>query len=90
MDIPAHTHGIVYGIYIGPQANSATLVVDGTTVGNYASLTAFDIAQYLTKTSGRITRDLWHTVQLFPDNLSRVEAQAFVIAVVDTATDPAY
>lgn len=88
--IPAHGHGIVYGIYIGPQANSATLVVDGTTVGSYASLTAFDIAQYLTKTSGRITRDLWHTVQILPDNLSRVEAQAFVIAVVDTATDPAY
>lgn len=87
---PDHTHGITYGIYSGPTATSATLVVDGTTVGSYANRTAFDIVGYMSKTSGKVNRDAWHTIQLTPNALSRIEVQAFVIAVVQTATNPVY
>lgn len=73
--VPDHTHEIEYGIYSGSSARALTLIVDGNTVplqfGAYVN--DLDLVDYLSKdNSGNITRG-WHTIQVRPDVLSRVE-----------------
>ena len=58
--------------------------------GSFASLTARDITAQLTKSSGKVTRDTWHTIELKPNGLTRIVAQAFLVAVVATATNAIY
>lgn len=44
-----------------------------------------DIVAYLAKDGeGRITRGTWHTVELVPDALTRIEANLFVQAFVQS------
>lgn len=71
--IPDHTHNIEYGIYKGTTASKGTLVVDGTTVGNYSSFDNLDLIPYLNKDSDGIVVRGWHTLQVTPDNLTRIE-----------------
>lgn len=78
--IPTHTHDLIYGIYEGPRASSARVLVDGREI-TIAPDTDIDIANYLSvDDSGKIQRGTWHEVQIIPASLSRVEAslQAFV------------
>lgn len=73
--IPQHTHDTTYGIYLGTRATSATLRVDGANIGSAAENTDIDLVNYLSKDSlGRITRGAWHTVEIIPNALTRVEA----------------
>lgn len=88
--LAAHTHGIVYGIYQGTTASAVQVHVDGTYIGSFASLTARDITAHLSKSSGRIIRDAWHTVTLTPNALTRLRAQVFVIGVVSQAQAAIY
>lgn len=75
--IPDHTHDIEYGMYQGSSARSATLRVDGIYVGN--TNTEVDIIPYLSKDKGgRIQRGTWHTVEIVPDGLTRVNASLFI------------
>lgn len=90
LDIPDHTHGILYGIYQGGTATLCAVYVDGTYIGSWASLTARDLVANLSKNAGRVTRDTWHTIALHPNALSRVVAQAFLIAVVGRAENAVY
>lgn len=72
--IPDHTHAIEYGIYKGTTADSVSLVVDGTTLEQtFASIDDIDLIPYLNADDeGKITRG-WHTVQIVPNKLTRVE-----------------
>lgn len=88
--LAAHTHGIVYGIYQGTTASAVQVRVDGTYIGSFASLTAQDITAHLSKSSGRIIRNAWHTVTLTPNALTRLRAQVFVIGVVSQAQAAIY
>jgi hypothetical protein len=74
LSIPNHTHEISYGIYSGTTASRLTIKADGRTVGTYgSSVSDLDLVDYLSKDdSGNITRG-WHTIQVTPDVLSRVE-----------------
>lgn len=74
LSIPNHTHEISYGIYSGTTASRLTIKADGRTVGTYgSSVSDLDLVNYLSKDdSGNITRG-WHTIQVTPDVLSRVE-----------------
>ena len=86
VDIPAlsvtlspHTHGLTYGIYEGGHASSITVKVDGTTVPA-ASISGneVDVIPWMDKDSdGKITRGTWHTIELVPDALTRIEANLF-------------
>ena len=86
VDIPSHTHGIVYGIYEGGSARGVTLRVDGGDVPAQAvSANEMDVVAYLSKDSdGRITRGAWHTIEIVPDGLTRIEANLFVQAFVQS------
>lgn len=85
--VPNHTHNITYGIYTGTTATGVEVEVDGTLVGNFSGLTARDITAHLTKSGDKITRDAWHIITLKPNNLTRIVAQAFVVAVMGRANN---
>lgn len=75
--LPDHTHEILYGMYQGQSANSATLRIDG----QYVNITdkEVNIIPYLSKDQGgRIQRGTWHTVEIVPDGLTRVNASLFI------------
>lgn len=81
--IPNHTHQIEYGIYQGGSANSAYLIVDGTRVNT--SEREVDIIPYLQKSDdGKITRGSWHTVEIVPNNLTRISANLFIQLFVNS------
>lgn len=97
VDIPAHTHStpdhthpLIHGIYSGPIATICSVYVDGTYIGAWAQLTSLDITQWLSKTSGRIIRDTWHTIAIHPNTLSRVKADAFIVALMGRAENAIY
>ncbi|MDO4837864.1 MAG: phage tail spike protein [Clostridia bacterium] len=79
LTLPDHTHNITYGIFEGTTARSVQLLVDGTEVPSDAiSNRELDISAYLEKDEdGKITRNAWHTVELVPDKLTRIEANLF-------------
>ena len=81
--IPDHTHQIEYGIYQGGSANSADLIVDGTQVNTAER--EVDIIPYLKKSDdGKITRGSWHTVEIVPNNLTRISANLFIQLFVNS------
>lgn len=90
IDLGNHSHGLIHGIYQGPTATTCSVYVDGTYVGAWAALTSYDVVAWLTKTSGKITRDTWHTIAIHPNSLSRVVADAFIIALVGRANNAVY
>ena len=75
-----HTHDLVYGIYEGETASKCTLKVDGNVARqNVTSGTDIDIIPYLSKDqNGKINRGVWHTIEIVPDKMSRIEADLFV------------
>ena len=78
--IPSHNHDLVHGIYEGPTATSVTIKVDGNTIPPEAlESSEMDIADYLdVDTNGRITRGVWHEIEITPDTLTRIEANLHV------------
>lgn len=81
-----HTHEIVYGIYEGNTASSVTLKVDGNTVpASEIKSDEMDIVGYLAKDEeGKITRGTWHEIEIVPNGLTRIEANLFVQAFVQS------
>lgn len=79
VDIPAHTHGINYGIYTSTSATGVTVTINGTdrtaALGGGAGFTTdqdeLDITQYLTATG-------WNTIALGSTQLGRIHATTFV------------
>lgn len=90
LDIPAHTHGIIYGIYQGPTATSCNVYVDGNFVGAFPSMSAYNVVAWLTKSAGKITRDSWHNISIYPNALCRIVAQAFGLALIGRAENTIY
>jgi len=74
-----HTHQIQHGIYQGPSAGTLTLRVNGRTVGAYgSSIASVNIVPYMgTGSAGKIPRG-WHTIEIVPNNLTRVECNLSV------------
>lgn len=78
--LPDHTHTITYGIYSGTSADKLKLTVDGTNISKQFdnSITDFDIVEYLSKDDrGNVVRG-WHTIQIQPDKLTRVECDLVI------------
>lgn len=77
--IDDHTHNLVFGIYEGVTANSATIKVDGNTVTGVTDYSNIDIVSYLSADgSGKIQRGAWHTVTITPNSMSRIVGSLFV------------
>lgn len=84
ISIPAHSHGLDYGVYEGETAAALQVQVDGAAVpdnalqGNGTSFT-LDAAPYLKRDSqGRITRGAWHEIRIIPDRLTRIHAAVYI------------
>ena len=90
--LPDHTHGIVYGIYEGEIASKCTLKIDGNTVpGTSTHSNDINIIPYLSKDDeGKVTRSTWHTVEIYPDKMSRIEAALFVRTFITSHTGGNY
>ncbi len=86
VNLPAHGHEMVHGIYEGGQASYITLRIDGKTVpAAQVRDTELNIVPWLAKDAdGKITRGTWHTVELVPDKLTRIEANLFVQTFVQS------
>ena len=77
--VPAHGHGIVYGIYEGTTPTRFSVYVDGVLkLNSVASVISQDIATYFSKTSNKITRNVFHTVDIRPNVLGRVSAHLYI------------
>lgn len=75
--LPDHNHEILYGMYEGGSAKDCYLKVDGQTV--YKTDKEVNLIPYLSKDDGgRIQRGTWHTVEIVPDKLTRINASLFI------------
>lgn len=72
-----HSHPPIYGIYQSTRASRCYLKIDGTTIYNYDN--EVNIIPYLSKDGGgKIRRGTWHTVEIIPDTLTRINASLFI------------
>ncbi|MEG0743113.1 MAG: hypothetical protein RR521_12850, partial [Clostridia bacterium] len=81
-----HVHDISFGIYEGSRASGVDVYVDNVPIPA-ASLKAseMDIVGYLAKDKGgKITRGTWHEIKIVPNSLTRIEANLFVQAFVQS------
>lgn len=79
IDIPTHRHSLEFGIYQGTTANRVTVKVDGSIVGSTGANQDIDIINYLsTDSSGKINRNTWHTIEIIPNQMSRITANVFM------------
>lgn len=80
VNIPEHTHEIVYGVYESSRAQAILLRVDGVDVPQDAVTEGgeLDVAPYLAKDkNGKVRRGTWHKVEFVPDTLTRISANLF-------------
>jgi phage minor structural protein len=79
--IPPHSHELDHGIFtLDTTPSKVTIKVDGTTV-TYTSKSGdnIDLVPYLdTDSEGKITRGTYHTLEIKPDGLGRINAQVFM------------
>lgn len=75
--LPDHNHEILYGMYEGGSAKDCYLKIDGQTV--YKTDKEVNLIPYLSKDDGgKIQRGTWHTVEIVPDKLTRINASLFI------------
>lgn len=77
IEIPGHGHDLIYGVYEhATLPTSITVKVDGNVVsGDMLSRKNLDIIPYLAKgIDGKVKRGEWHTVEITPNNLARINA----------------
>ncbi|KEK22463.1 phage tail spike protein [Bacillus gaemokensis] len=77
LTLPDHVHAIEHGIYkLSERPSKVTILVDGNPVpGDSISAQNINLIPYLSKdNSGKINRGQWHTVEIYPDKLGRVNA----------------
>lgn len=77
IELPDHNHDIDHGIYKLDRLPTAVKIkVDGNVVPHTAtSATALDLVPYLNRDDeGKVSRG-WHTVEILPNDLGRINAQ---------------
>ncbi|KMQ26539.1 hypothetical protein TU66_00050, partial [Bacillus cereus] len=75
--LPDHFHDILHGIFKLSEKPSKVLIkVDGNIVPvESVSADNINLIPYLSKDSGgKVERGKWHTIEIFPDKLGRVNA----------------
>lgn len=76
--IPGHSHDMQFGIFRGTVANSVSIKVDGQWLPPITS-NELNIIPYLGKDSGgKITRGVFHIVEIYPNTLTRIIANVFL------------
>jgi phage minor structural protein len=81
IEIPDHVHDIEHGIYtLDETPSSVAIIVDGNVVPvTSTSGNKIDLVPYLEKdSSGNITRGQFHTLEITPNGLGRINAQVIM------------
>lgn len=80
IDLPDHTHDIDYGIFkLDRKPTAVTIKVDGNTVPiTDISGDSIDLIPYLELDDSNRVRRGWHTVEITPNDLGRINAQLLV------------
>ena len=80
IEIPNHTHEIEHGIFeLDRTPSSVTIKVDGNTVPvTSTSVDSIDLIPYLALDSENRVQRGWHTVEITPNDLGRINAQLMV------------
>jgi len=77
--IEGHTHGITYGIYEGTTPVTVSIYVDGVLkIAAATSVINQDVAGFFTTTLNKITRNMFHTVEIRPNTLGRISAHLYI------------
>ncbi len=85
VSIDAHTHNLVFGIYEGTTATSAAVKVDGNTISGLSGYDDINLIPYLSKDdNGKITRGTWHTIEITPNQMSRIVGSLFTQIFVNS------
>lgn len=87
--LPDHVHGIIHGIFkLSERPSKVTIKVDGNIVpGTSTSAENVDLEPYLSKKNeGKIERNKWHTIEIFPDKLGRVNANVISRLFIQSRT----
>ncbi len=79
LNLPEHTHDLEFGIYQGATADMVTIKVDGKTIPVSQPGQDINIINYLgVDAGGKIQRNTWHTVEIIPNQMTRVVANIFM------------
>lgn len=80
INLPDHNHEIEHGIFkLDRLPTKVTIKVDGNTVPHTAlSGDSIDLIPYLERDSENRVKRGWHTVEITPDDLGRINAQLMV------------
>jgi len=83
--IPAHTHDMQYGIYRINSAQTGKLYVNGKYIRDVSPNTDIDLAGLLADAKGKIARNTFHRVEIYPvvttnnaQGLTRIVANIFL------------
>ncbi|WP_071460743.1 phage tail spike protein [Bacillus massilinigeriensis] len=93
VEIPGHGHDLLYGVYEHDTLPSqVTIKVDGRAVpGTATSGDNIDLIPFLAKDSdGKVRRGAWHTVELTPNGLARINAQVISRLFIQSRTGGNY
>lgn len=79
ISIPNHTHDLEFGIFQGDIANSVTIKIGNKTITNAPAGQDIDLIPFLQiDGAGKVQRNTWHTVELVPNQMTRVVANVFM------------
>lgn len=79
INIPSHKHDLEFGIHQGTTADKVTIKVDGKVIPQTTIGQDIDIVKYLsTDKGGKVNRNTWHTIEIIPNQMSRVVANIFM------------
>ena len=77
--VPAHAHDILYGIYEGTTPVTVDVYVDGVLkLDNKTVVINENIAAFFSQTGGKITRNMFHTIEIRPNTLGRISAFLYI------------
>ena len=77
--VPAHAHDIVYGIYEGTTPVTVDVYVDGVLKLNDKTVVINEnIAAFFSQTNNKITRNMFHTIEIRPNTLGRISAFLYI------------
>lgn len=77
IELPNHIHQIEYSIFESKnKANQVEIKVDNNMVaGTETSRTRFNLILFLSKSEDGTIQKGWHTIEMIPNDLARIEAQ---------------
>jgi len=87
VEIPNHTHSIEQGIFTFGSPSAAALYVNGEYKCEVEPNTEMDITDYLTGSSGKISRGAWQSIEVKPNTLAYVTIDMMIQGFIQSRGD---